>query len=990
MNVPVFCLLMISLCLNLTESKYVFICDVETFLKPASLIRNKQTTFIKQYSSYLLVKGLIFTPGWTAGKCPKVCTPLSDCLAKTSLTSQAIIRLCQRPSCDSPSWESHSLMPPCGAVAFSSNGTGLLRWTLELPPTLVFNITVWEVASRVMPVRNMETRYGVLGRSVCSHVPRLRLKRVDSARLQGEPALLDLCGTVPTQNIIFATEMKLSWESLIPYRETSSFCLSYQPVAHYHYSVPSTGSLWDPCSFRNCRQDSMFQDSRMNDYYRDDIASVGFHDNLTMTNSMYIHVHMGAFTIRYVWLVTGTVVNIPVVTIRIYTCKRQDAVTTEVVQLKVYSCPTGLYRDVPSVEQYLLGEVLHCPNDEYKGTVSKYQSKAGDLTLQITGLLSDQIDFQGEIFYRSLVCPGTHCDQAVYNISTETRVSTSSMETKLQQRILLFPPSYGSGFLMLSNLTVDFAAPTHPLCGWGGIYIYELNPLSLIAKICSPWVAKAWNGSLRREDGTNRLYFNNKPVLFIVKSYSQASQIRIEAFVNLSGCGGLVNPAFQELLPTARVITGTGMFSKRGSSIFTRNNLVEHTGGCFQIQHLLTDGDYPYDIEYPLYYRSLREGRTATHLIGLIRNKAVLSDTAYKAFISFRQRKGLRKKMLFCKLESREINIPKFDLHEHDAGGFVSFEQYSTEYDLVFQPDCLLIGLGQVTVMEYQDMTSQTACLTTAQVEKQLELVKIRDREDGVPLLATTCGGFGLTPEMFPPHRGGQLSFLFNKPGIGVLCCSLSLDIRIQAQDVMLVKSLRLVEHFFIKGYRYSGRPDTLPSEVISLWVCSKKDRCPDRCTDSVWRNGSGPAEVVQPLGRVWTVNSLHTETTRLELIRKYRSEDRKKYILNLSFVFSEWYNAALDLEGHIDQSKYGSGTYCSPRPNVCYTIHKVTNASWEAAKLLCALNNKTLLSTQKGYEWDFVKYLFAKEVTLMDEVRLVMTSFINLRFRPVSEKLSI
>ncbi len=89
--------------------------------------------------------------------------------------------------------------------------------------------------------------------------------------------------------------------------------------------------------------------------------------------------------------------------------------------------------------------------------------KAADLTVQLSQLFSDHIAFLGAISYRRLICPDRYCEQSVYNISTKTRISTSSLEPNLQQRILLFPASNSSEFLMLSDLTVEFAAPTYPL-----------------------------------------------------------------------------------------------------------------------------------------------------------------------------------------------------------------------------------------------------------------------------------------------------------------------------------------------------------------------------------------------------------------------------------------------------------------------------------------------------------------------------------------------
>ena len=842
MWIPVF-LLGFVVFLHLTESKEFFLCDghLETFVKSGYALPVTQTTANRQYIGYLLVRGMMYISVSTAGKCAKVCGQLPYCLAKTAPLLSRVIHLCQRPACDSVSWGTFSLMPPCGAVAFSSNVTGKFKWNLELPSALVFNITVWEVKSRVMPASTRRFWVSPL-KLGCSYVSHLVLERKDLDRLPGEPSVrLYICGNTPTQHIILGPEIQISWKNVIPYEEKSSFCFSYQPIAKNLYFTPSSpfprGHCNLPYPYRS--RDVVCEDIiplpweniHMKDYYKDDLVdgeSNIYHTEaaLDLFNVDYMHVLKTANAVRYYWLVTGTVVNIPVVTITTFTCKRQEtAATIDDVQLRVLSCPSTIHTDVSSIERYFLGEVLLCSSNGYvrnKTEQQQYESKSGDLTVQLSQLFSDYITFIGNISYRRLICPGRYCEQSVYNISTKTRISTSSLEPNLQQRVLLFPASNSSEFLMLSDLTVEFAAPTYPLCGWGGIYIYELNPLSLIAKICSPWVASAWNASLRREDGTRRLHFNNRPVLLIVKSYLPTSLIHIEAFVSLSQCAGMVNPAFQKLIYTSRVIQGRGMFgivdagSFQGYQII-QDYFVSHTDGCFQVQHLQMDGNYAYDDSYPLAYVSQAGGKIRTNTIGAIRNKGVLSDTAYKALISFLMMNAPWK-MMPCKLEGMDINVPTIHLLEDI---WTSFAVYGTRYSLDFQPLCLIIGLGLVTVMEKEDIPSEPVCLTTEEVEKQRELgITKRNRYTStvtihIPLRPTTCGEFGLTADMFPKK---MYLFLFNKPGSGELCCSLNVDLQIQMQDLALFKGLELTEYYMSDG--------DIPKGEIFIWGCDYAKVC--------------------------------------------------------------------------------------------------------------------------------------------------------------------
>ena len=968
---PFLCLFVFLFCSSVTQSRPSLMCDLEAFVKPAYVLPVTQTTVMKQYISYLLVSGLVTVANSTARNCSKLhelCAPLSNCLSKTALLLQRLKHRCQRPRCDSVFWESHSLMPPCGAVAFSSNATGKFTWNITLPSGMVFNISVWEVRSRVMPIGNMRNQPA----SVCSYAPHLRLEMNES--VDGKPVRLYLCGKMPTQNIISDTEMVLSWENVIPHEEKSSFCFSYQPIAKRFYSVHSLAKPSAPCKRMDprdsykCKGLREWQNLNLREYYKDNTAHmIRLRDKLTMGNTQFTH--LGSHTVSYFWLLTGTVANTPVLTILNCTSKRQkptDAI--DKVQLKLFSCPIAMHDDMSNMEQYLLGQPLHCFSDRSAGnTTTEYESKAGDLTIQMTALLSDQIDFYGDIFYRLLPCPGPHCDLSKYTIANKTRrISLSSLEPILQQRIMLLPGTYSSGLLMLSNLTVDFVAPTHPLCGWGGIYIYELLPLSLIAKICSPWVADAWNGSLQRQDGTSRLYFNDRPLLLIVKSYHPTSLILIELIVSLSQCAGFVNPAFQLLLEnTYSVIPGICTVG------FKRNSVSVSHHGCCQIQHLLMDGDYMYEDYYGSHYRSRIEGRTPTHTIGWIRNK-VLTDRSYEALASFRERNSSWE--MYCEPRGIKLNFPKLDPKK---GGWVSFTpmlQY--EYIMIFQAYCLVIGLGQVTILRYQDPPSEPVCLTPAEVEKDLPLYP-KEHID-VPLLATTCGSFGYKEKMFTDD--GQLSFLFNKPSITPLCCSLDLDMHIQTQHLPFVESLFLAEHI-LPTLNY-----VFPWPAASKWFCDDNDTCPD------WDKVPGPTEIVRPLGRVWTTNSLLTRCVMLYVKRKPLPAVGNNYIINVSFVFSESDIPLYQREPNFP-IEWHAWDHCFYEGSVCYKVYMVKKASWEEATRLCTINNSTLLSTPSDHEWQHVRYLFGKEVVLMNRVLLTMTSFINLRLlqaQTVSEKTKI
>lgn len=176
------------------------------------------------------------------------------------------------------------------------------------------------------------------------------LKGKDLGRFQEEPVRLELCGNMPTQHIIFGTEMELSWKSVIRYEESSSFCFSYQPIANTVYFISSAFQkarcnlpyLHRPRGAGGfCRDITTWDDSSTNEYYNDIFADAesSFETALTCSSIHYVHVLLELTAIRYFWLATGTVVNIPVVTISTFTCRRQEtAGTIDDVQLKAFSC----------------------------------------------------------------------------------------------------------------------------------------------------------------------------------------------------------------------------------------------------------------------------------------------------------------------------------------------------------------------------------------------------------------------------------------------------------------------------------------------------------------------------------------------------------------------------------------------------------------------------------------------------------------------------
>ena len=176
----------------------------------------------------------------------------------------------------------------------------------------------------------------------------------------------------------------------------------------------------------------------------------------------------------------------------------------------------------------------------------------------------------------------------------------------------------------------------------------------------------------------------------------------------------MFNPAsHKKLIHTHWVIKERCVFGILFSSP-SRDNFVWHTDGCIQIHHVLIDGYYAYDHDYAVNYVSPKGGKIWTHTVGMIRNKVVLPDSAFGDLISH-----FHSEKLVCMAFSFKIDFLYFDLHEVI---WSSFMVYHTYYICFFQPDCLLIGLGQVTVVVYKAVPPVPVCLTTADVQKQREL----------------------------------------------------------------------------------------------------------------------------------------------------------------------------------------------------------------------------------------------------------------------------
>ncbi len=189
----------------------------------------KQSDMVAQLVNFVIVHGIFCDETSRGAKQSCLCSPMSNTEAMLYQRTSAVLLSCGEPDARAKWLFKRSKLLPCGTLCYFNTGkVRMPDYYASVPSFHVVNITLWTLESRRIP------HY----KHPCRGVQNLILKDDDDVFFANIALDLQLCGTAWTENILSSTRrVRIVWESLVYYPETSGFCLTYQPVAAWYASM---------------------------------------------------------------------------------------------------------------------------------------------------------------------------------------------------------------------------------------------------------------------------------------------------------------------------------------------------------------------------------------------------------------------------------------------------------------------------------------------------------------------------------------------------------------------------------------------------------------------------------------------------------------------------------------------------------------------------------------------------------------------------------
>ncbi len=433
--------------------------------------------------------------------------------------------LCFHSQCDQ--LHTKDTIIPCGSICESSQESLESIREIGVPFGLRLNITLLHMMGHAY------TRE-------CFVTESLTLTELSEEGAEGTEHVL--CGKSPIQNFYSTTSrVRVTWSSNLAQRE-ASFCLIYEAISVDHVILLEKANMKDMSPVKVCRRypgrNCMYPKRLLLQLYE-------------VQNNLFnalgpSHLFVQGDTWVYTWSFSGNVLKTPTVEIKSFRCnflRSQKYTNNPVNRLKVTDGPfsgrdpyffSGLFA-ILSIQR--CGQRLKEKN---------FTSSIGDITVQ--AIWNSWQKFRVIINFSLLLdlpCPSVDfCSLEKREISTQEPISIFSTNHSSQARFLISINQETNGFIELRDMVFRYDGLGHLFCATGGIFIFELEPMSLVTKICTLWTADIWSKS-EKTQGVNSLYFNDKPVLIVIKSYKNAGWGYVMGSVQMSRYPGFQNLIFR-------------------------------------------------------------------------------------------------------------------------------------------------------------------------------------------------------------------------------------------------------------------------------------------------------------------------------------------------------------------------------------------------------------------------------------------------------------
>ncbi len=583
----------------------------------------------------------------------------------------------------------------------------------------------------------------------------------------------------------------------------------------------------------------------------------------------------------------------------------------------------------------------------------EFISTTGDLTIAIFGPHHSQVVCNITLFHSPLPCPGRFCNLSMRTVPKNESITfamSSKIRSPQQQQLILAVKEDKPGYIFLTNFTVGVVDFTHYPCMFGGIFIYEFTNIStvdtksvsLLAKICSPWMAQIWNRGVEYSTNMFGLHFNVRPLLVVIKTYDYHSSSHIEGRASLSDCAGVVNFLFN---PTPREydIPNRGLLTIPQEIDIYRIARVRHTQGCLIIQNLFWGDDYNKADRgwgMTMNFTSVIKTQLPEHTIG---------SSSNEAFLHFKKHFH----ELFCNLHAYPVGITLYNLD--------TIRPPRSGYQLYFNHVCLFRGERPFVIMTYPGDEISTECLTSESTEK---LLLVDDEESIYYVPIAICALLNVKGNMYLQDYHRYVILIFSKPHTITICCMFQMNINVKLASLIDIVQFKMQENYERKMW-------------VETWWKILSHKHVDIALETV------PYRSVRLFGEGYKMSSLFGDVISVvEFTRPVSSFRAMTNILNISFSYTFWQqNVDIVVKS---ESSPEVNRYCIDGGRECYTLFNRNQTSWEDAKMACERRGLVLLSTPSDFEWKRIEALFAHRKLSLGQGAVALT-FLNLRFRKVS-----
>ncbi len=857
--------------------------------------------------------------------------------------------ICDKGECT----RSHNITP-CGSIFHISRGAVDASYHIVVPFGLHVNITVLYMK-------------GHMYTEDCHVTQRLTIAELST---EGQEMMVyTICGKTPVQNFYMATNrVRVRLLSKISYESAALFCLIYQATAIKHALLIDAAIISNMSPNEICRSCS-------NKCVRPNHLKLGG----PILNGTFVYGH----TWIYTWAFVGDSLKTPNVDIQRFDCDSKSGGLLN-SRLRIIDGPFSVY------DQHFSSGLFTFLLDQGCGhslLQKSFTGSIGDLVLQAIWNSLQTFELKFNYHLVDIRCPAKFCTLHKYRLSNHEplRITATSVNQTSQTRLLITLDSSQNKFIELREAVFHYDGLGHLRCAIGGIYIYELDSVSLITRICSPWTSVIWSRTGKRW-GTNSLHFGKGPLLILMRSYRNTGSGYVSGTVQWSDCKGIVNSLLTNsehntIKPQGVLQYSTyskmASFTLRKPCTVIRESRVDERGSWTSQEKV----GMVFKVKRKAMELSVVELRGCFDLPQYVNVYHEVYDDQFYKYLPDKYVPCT--KVRLYKEKEMVISAPIYVREYAENRSCFRLEQAFTEeyWGLGFDLSCFLLGL-KLTV----DVRAINVTGLNCSSSKFLQQPLLNFREEVIAFASSLpCGSM----EFY--GKQSNYEFRLSKPIVLFKCCYL----KVKATASKRFFNLAVKEISYSEGYTYLDVQDSehsiqslsyigLKSYSWKFGPTSYSSKGPRFRNESfIYRAGHpGNDKVMQ---RHYTVDtSIWTPSFIISLSPLGISEQGE--YLKISFRHFSIGRPTSQWPFSKKHRLRWKEPFCIDLVRSCYKAHKLVSSSWKSANELCAREGLHLLSINKEIEWYLVRYWFSKDFTTANKLRKTQLIFLGAQIHSVSD----